>query len=186
VLITPLDLEDEPLPIDVAIAPGVIDYAVDLTQIGPLPVKGQADLLMENRGHGQAVADIRVRAEYGGHFEILCARCVEPVAVPVEGEFDLIFRPQAADAEAGERSITVDETEIGYYDESGLLLEDVVREQVLLSLPGRTLCKEDCKGLCPHCGQNLNNGTCSCEKASAAPIDPRWQGLARLADAVKH
>ena len=77
--------------------------------------------------------------------------------------FDLIFRPQAADADPGERSITPDETEIGYYEESGLSLEDVVREQVLLSLPSRTLCKEDCKGLCPRCGQNLNLGTCNCD-----------------------
>jgi len=48
------------------------------------------------------------------------------------------------------------------YKTSGLSLEDVVREQVLLSLPSRTLCKEDCKGLCPRCGQNLNLESCSC------------------------
>lgn len=181
-LITPLDVEIEPLVVDIAIAPGAIDFAVDMKQLGPLPVKGQADLLHENRGHGETVADIRLRADYGGRFEILCARCVEPVEVPVEGTFDLIFRPQAADAESGERAITIDETEIGYYEESGLLLEDVVREQVLLSLPGRTLCKEDCKGLCPHCGQNLNTATCTCDTTA---VDPRWRALAGLADAVK-
>jgi uncharacterized protein len=181
VLITPLDLEKDSLQIHEAIAPGVIDYAADIRQVGALPVDGRADLLIEHRGHGESVNDIRLRASYKGAFEVLCARCVEPVATPLSGDFDLIFRPQAADAESGERAITVDETEIGYYEESGLLLEDVVREQVLLSLPGRTLCLPDCKGLCPSCGQNLNSAPCACEKA---PADPRWNALAGLADTI--
>jgi uncharacterized protein len=182
VLITPIDLEQEPLLIHEAIAPGVIDYAVDIRQVGALPIEGRADLLVEHRGHNEDVNDIRLRAAYKGQFEVLCARCVEPVPVPMSGDFDLIFRPQAADAESGERAITVDETEIGYYEESGLLLEDVVREQVLLSLPGRTLCTPDCKGLCPNCGQNLNSAPCGCDKTS---VDPRWNALAGLADTVK-
>lgn len=187
--ITPVQLFEEPLLIDETIAPGVLDYGADIRQVSPLPVKGQADLLVEHRseerGSNSQVNDIRLRASYQGEFEILCARCVEPVPQSLSGNFDLIFRPAGADLESGEHSITPDETEIGYYEESGLLLEDVVREQVLLSLPTRTLCKPDCKGLCPRCGQNQNIATCSCEKASA---DPRWNALAGLADKleVKH
>ncbi len=169
---------DEPLVFAESIAPGALDYTADLRQTGPLEVKGQADLLVEHRGAHDHVNDIRVRASYKGAFEVLCARCVDPVALPVEGEFDLIFRPESADAEAGERAITEDETEIGYYGQSGLLLEDVVREQVLLSLPSRILCKPDCKGLCPRCGQNLNIAGCDCGEAST---DPRWNALAGLA-----
>ena len=186
VLITPLQLEHEPLRFDESLPAGALDYAPDVSQVGPLPVLGRADLIVENRGHSEQVADIRVRAAYHGNFELLCARCVEPVPTPVRGEFDLIFRPQAADAEPGERSITPDETEIGYYDESGLSLEDVVREQVLLSLPSRTLCKEDCKGLCPRCGQNLNLATCNC-KPSSEPDQPAsgWCALAGLASTIK-
>ena len=180
-LITPLQLEKEPLLFDEAIPAGALDYAPDISQVGPLPVTGRADLIVEHRGHREHVADIRLRAAYHGDFELLCARCVEPVPTPLSGSFDLIFRPQAADADPGERSITPDETEIGYYEESGLSLEDVVREQVLLSLPSRTLCKEDCKGLCPRCGQNLNLETCKCDTVS----DPRWNALAGLASTVK-
>ena len=182
VLITPFDLEKESLQIHEAIAPGAIEYAIDITQVGPMPIEGQADLIVEHRGSHEFVNDIRLRAKYTAQFEILCARCVDPVAVPLTGDFDLIFRPSHADAESGERAITVDETEIGYYEESGLLLEDVVREQVLLSLPGRTLCTPDCKGLCPSCGQNLNSASCNCDKAAA---DPRWNALAGLAGAIK-
>jgi len=182
VLITPLDLEKESLQIHEAIAPGTIDYAVDISQVGAMPVDGQADLIVEHRGSHEFVNDIRLRARYSARFEVLCARCLDPVPVPLSGDFDLIFRPADADADSGERAITVDETEIGYYEDSGLLLEDVVREQVLLSLPNRTLCTPDCKGLCPSCGQNLNSASCNCDKAAA---DPRWNALAGLAGAIK-
>ena len=179
--ITPLQLENEPLLFDESIPAGALEYAPDVTQIGALPVTGRADLILEHRGHREQVEDIRLRAGYHGDFELLCARCVEPVRAPLAGSFDLIFRPQAADADPGERAITQDETEIGYYEESGLSLEDVVREQVLLSLPSRTLCKEDCKGLCPRCGQNLNQETCNCKPAS----DPKWNALAALAGTIE-
>jgi uncharacterized protein len=183
-LITPLDLQNEPLEFREEIAPGAIEYQADTRQIGPLPVEGKADLIIEHRGPEEIVEDIRVRASYQGEFEVLCARCVDPVTVPLKGEFDLLFRPENADAEAGERAITEDETEIGYYEKSGLLLEDVVREQVLLSLPGRTLCKPDCKGLCAHCGQNLNTGVCHCADGIER-IDPRWRALQGLASSLK-
>jgi len=179
VLITPIQLVDEPLTFAEIIAPGDLEYAPDLLQVGPMEVKGQADLIVEHRSANTHVDDIRVRAGYQAEFEVLCARCVEPVPLPLRGDFDLIFRPEGADAESAERAITEDETEIGYYGDSGLLLEDVVREQVLLSLPSRTLCKLDCKGLCPRCGQNLNLAECSCEETAG---DPRWNALAGLAD----
>ena len=181
-LIRPMDLQDEPLLFREEILPEGIEYAPDTRQVGALPVEGRADLLVEHRGPQEIVEDIRVRAGYDGQFEVLCARCLEPVAVPLKGEFDLLFRPEEADAEAGERAITEDETEIGYYGKSGLQLEDVVREQVLLTLPGRTLCKEDCKGLCAQCGHNLNDGACGCHSTMR---DPRWSALEGLASTLK-
>jgi len=62
------------------------------------------------------------------------------------------------------------------------LLEDVLREQVLLSLPARTLCKPDCKGLCPRCGKNRNLEACTCEEG---PSDPRWEALSGLRSRIK-
>ena len=176
-LITPAQLVDEPLQLDESIAAGTIDYAPDIRQVGPLKVSGKAELLLEHRGPKEIVEDIRLRAQVRGRFEQLCARCVEPVAQPVDTTMDLIFRPAAADGEAGERAISEDETEIGYYESSGLLLEDAVREQVLLTLPGRTLCQPDCKGLCLHCGINRNLASCECAEK---PSDPRLSVLAGL------
>jgi uncharacterized protein len=181
-VITPAQLIDEPLELDEAIPAGAIDYAPDIQQAGQLLLKGRAELLVEHRGPRDFVQDIRLRAHFEGRFEQLCARCLEPVEQPLSGDFDLIFRPDAADAEAGERAITEDETEIGYYGESGLLLEDAVREQVVLTLPGRSLCQQDCKGLCPHCGANRNLNPCECVEK---PVDPRLAALAGISVATK-
>ncbi len=176
-LIKPAQLFDEPLPLDTQILEGTIDYAPDIRQAGPLTVSGRAELLVEHRGPKEVVEDIRVRARLAGNFELLCARCLTSVPTPLETSFDLIFRPGGIDAESGEHAITEDETEIGYYEKSGLPLEDVVREQVLLTLPGRALCQEACKGLCPHCGADRNAGDCGCGETAG---DPRWRALASI------
>jgi uncharacterized protein len=172
--IIPADLVPDPLPLDVKIEPGVIDYAPDVRQTGVLSVTGEADRIEEHRGPKDVVEDIRLRARCSGEFELLCARCLDPIKRRVKLRFDLIFRPSGVDAEQGERSISEAETEIGYYEQSGLLLEDAVREQVLLSLPDRSLCRENCKGLCAHCGGNLNETACNCGETQ---VDPRWARL---------
>lgn len=177
-VIKPAQLVDEPLPLNLQIPEGQIDYLPDVRQMGPLGVNGRAELLVEHHGHNDTVDDIRVRAGLHGQFELLCARCLTSVPTPLEASFDLIFRPAGVDAEPGEHAISEDETEIGYYEKSGLPLEDVVREQVLLTLPGRILCREECKGLCPHCGADRNASECGCVESSG---DPRWGALAGIA-----
>ncbi|QNI31472.1 DUF177 domain-containing protein [Alloacidobacterium dinghuense] len=181
-LITISDLEREPLVFDVSLSSGEIDYGEEVKQVGPLGVAGRAELIEEHRGPREVVPDIRLRAKYQGKVEVACARCLDAVEHSLKGDFDLIFRPLGIDQGASERSINTDETEIGYYQKSGLVLEDVLREQVLLSLPARTLCRHDCKGLCPRCGQNLNSDVCTCD---AAPVDPRWAALSDLGSRMK-
>jgi uncharacterized protein len=176
------ELEREPIEFDLELAPGAVDLGEEAEQVGDLATSGLAEVIHEHRGPKDIVADIRLRGQMKGRFTAPCARCVEPVEVPVETEFDLIFRPVEADTEAAERSITAPETEICYYQKDSLLLEDVLREQVLLSLPVRTLCKPDCKGLCPRCGQNRNTQECSCD---VGPSDPRWEALAGLKERIK-
>jgi uncharacterized protein len=171
------ELEREPIEFDLSLPPGVIDFGQEAEQAGPLAASGLAEVIHEHRGPHDIVADIRLRGQLSGNFQVPCARCVEPVQIPLAAEYDLIFRPAAADSEPPERSITAPETEIGYYQKYSLSLEDVLREQVVLSLPVRTLCKPDCKGLCPRCGENRNSQACSCEEG---PKDPRWEALAGL------
>ena len=159
-----VELEREPVEFNLELKPGAIDFGEEAVQVGELDTSGQAEVIHEHRGPKEIVADIRLKGRFAGRFEVPCARCIEPVEIPLEAEFDLIFRPIGADVDPPERSITASETEIGYYQGDSLLLEDVLREQVLLSLPVRTLCKPDCKGLCPRCGQNRNTDSCSCDQ----------------------
>lgn len=181
-LISVTDLERDPLEFNLGVPSTDVGYGELLTQLGDLAVEGRADLIHEHRGPREIVPDIRVRLKYSGNFETPCARCLEPVAIPLSGSVDLIFRPTGVDATGSERAISTGETEIGYYENGSLLLEDVLREQVLLSLPGRTLCREDCKGLCPRCGQNWNLQACNCD---SQPVDLRWSALAGLRSHVK-
>src|SRR5580692_10960817 len=140
-----VELEREPIEFDLELPPGAVDLGDEARQVGQLATSGRAEVLHEHRGPKDIVADIRLKGSFEGKFEVPCARCVEPVQMPLAAEFDLIFRPVGVDGDAPERSITAPETEIGYYQEDSLALEDVLREQVLLSLPVRTLCKDDCK-----------------------------------------
>ncbi|MEZ5399049.1 MAG: DUF177 domain-containing protein [Bryobacteraceae bacterium] len=122
--------------------------------------------------------EIRVAGRLTGEVEVVCDRCAEPFRVPIDGAFDLRYEPSENEPEAGEHGITARETEIGFYEGEGVELADVVREQILLSLPSRLLCGAECKGICPQCGQNRNKGECQCR---SVPADPRWDALAKLA-----
>lgn len=177
------DLEQEPIEFSVALPPKAIDFGDEAEQVGDLAAEGRAEVLHEHRGPKEIVSDIRLKGRLKGAFEVPCARCVEPVRNEVSCEFDLLFRPQGVDAVGSDHAISTQETEIGYYEKDGLALEDVLREQVLLSLPARSLCQPDCKGLCPRCGQNRNEAVCSCEEG---PADPRWEALAGLNSRIKH
>jgi uncharacterized protein len=182
IVITVLDLERQPIEFSESIAPGAIDYGSGIRQIGDMPVSGRADLLTEHRGGHTLIHDIRLRAGYQGNFEMPCARCLDPVAQRLEEHLDLVFRPSGVDADLAEHSISTSDTEIGYYEDGRLAVEDVLREQVLLSLPPRALCQEGCKGLCPSCGRNRNNEDCACHTSQ---VDPRWTALADLRSRMK-
>ena len=180
------DLERQAIDFDESLAPGSIDFVEDMQQAGALDTSGHVDLLHEHRGPGEIVADIRIRGSLKTRMLVPCARCLEPVEQPVEASFDLIFRPQEADLETSDRAISTSETEIGYYEGDGLLLEDVLREQILLALPAKTLCREDCQGLCPECGRNRNpdrnSDPCDCVTTYS---DPRWASLSEIRSRIK-
>ena len=155
-------LERHPLDFEEEFQPEVIDLGGEARQRTPLKASGHAEVVEEHHGKHQIIKDIRLRGRLTAGLELECARCVEPVAQDITREFELLYRPLGADAGRDELSVTDAEAEIGYYQGDGILLEDVLREQVLLALPLKVTCREDCKGLCVHCGKNLNEEQCSC------------------------
>jgi len=171
------ELERQPVDFDEEFAPGAIDLGPDFQQRSALHAAGRAQLVEEHHGKHQTIKDIRVNGELSTQLDMACARCLEPVVENVKRAFDLLYRPLGVDAGREEMSVTGAEAEISYYQGEGLLLEDVIREQVLLAVPLKAICREDCKGLCPHCGTNLNSGTCSCAEPAE---DPRWSALKEI------
>lgn len=177
------ELEVRPLDFEKEIQPGVIDLGVDVTQRTSLKTSGRAEVVEEHHGKHRVIKDIRLRGRLAADLELQCARCLEPVRQPVKRDFELLYRPLGADAGKDELSVTDAEAEIGYYQGEGILLEDVLREQVLLALPLKVTCREDCKGLCPQCGKNLNQDQCSC----SVPVeDPRWEALKEIRGRLEH
>jgi uncharacterized protein len=172
------DLETEALEFDRQFPAGHIDLGAEMQQRSPLHAQGRAELIEEHtHGVKETIKDIRLKGSFRGQIEVQCARCLEPLARDVEAEFDLLYRPLGAVQRDDEVSISEAETEVGFYQGDGLALEDVLREQVLLAVPVKALCREDCRGLCPQCGKDLNQGECGCV---AAHSDPRWNALREL------
>jgi DUF177 domain-containing protein len=177
------DLELRNLEFNETFSPGTIDLGEDTTQTAPLNSVGRAELIRETRGAREVVEDIRLVGKFSTEVETHCARCLEAVDNSVSESFDLIYRPLGVDAKGLEASISLAETEIGYYEGEGLLLEDVLKEQILLALPVKQVCSTACKGLCPHCGTNLNTGSCNCVTGMS---DPRWAALEDLRKKLEH
>jgi uncharacterized protein len=150
-------------------APGSVDYQTsEIKQVEPLEVNATAELLEGN---------IRVAGAIESKVELVCARCLEPVVEDVQRSFDLFYRPLPKDVKPEEARLRDDDAEIGFFEGEGLFLADVLREQVLLALPMKVICRGDCRGLCPSCGANLNHEECRCETHTT---DPRLASLARL------
>ncbi len=102
-----------------------------------------------------------------------CARCLEDYAFPIDQPFTFVMTPRAAGLPSHTRAgegLTPDEMAFSQYEGAEVDLTPLVHEQLILALPTRPLCREECRGLCARCGVNLNTGPCGCP---AAPSDPR-------------
>jgi uncharacterized protein len=111
--------------------------------------------------------------------EAVCARCLSPFPLRAERSFQLRFFPSTANDRYWEAEGGVDPEmlDVSYYREEKIDLDQVAEEQMNLSFPMRMLCREDCKGVCPFCGADLNQIECGCKRND---IDPRLEDLKKL------
>jgi uncharacterized protein len=166
------DMELRKVRFDETFAPGQIDFTEEsLTQDTPLGVTGIAELLPHTDG------EVRIQGKYAVEMGSVCDRCLAAARFPIEAGFDLFYRPVSVIARDEEVEIDEGEAEIGFYEKDGIELEDVIREQVLLVLPMQRVCSELCKGICPSCGRNRNEGACDCPTGGG---DARWSALRDL------
>ena len=116
----------------------------------------------------------------GTELELDCSRCLEPFSLPIDFAFDQRYLPMSEASTAAEREVPEEDLQTSYYREDAIDLNELMREQFYLVLPMKPLCREDCHGLCPVCGTNLNRGTCACPREWE---DPRMAVLRKLRDA---
>ena len=165
------DLEIRPGRFDVELPPGRIEFLdPKLRQAGPLRAVGKVELVSGSLGELRASGHLTVA------MEAECDRCLEPAPYAVDTDFALYYRP-VEEGYGDEKALDEGEAEMGFYEGDGLELNDVLREQVHLALPMQSLCKPDCKGICPECGQNRNQKECQCQPEA---VDDRWAALRGL------
>lgn len=128
-------------------------------------------LLTGNRYKVQANGDI------SGVVRMTCDRCSRGYDKGLYSEFNLTYLPiEFCPTEREEIRLTTKDLDISYYRDDKIEIHEMVREQIYLMIPIKSLCKEDCKGLCSGCGANLNYEKCNCKEQ----IDERWEKLRKL------
>ena len=143
-----------------------VDERIRLTE--PVSVKGNVRL---------AGTEVFVNGHIETRAQVECDRCLQPVDLPVTAVFDLEYitgRDYEASAVA---ELTDAEMSVSVFDGEVIDVDEIVKEQILLAVPTRMLCREDCKGICPECGMDRNSGECTCITDN---IDPRWAALKNL------
>jgi DUF177 domain-containing protein len=116
----------------------------------------------------------RLEGHLRTELELTCSRCLDPYRFTVDADFDQRYLPASAVSTDPDREVQEDDLETSYYSDDQIDLAELMREQFYLALPMKPLCRDDCRGLCPQCGMNLNTGTCDC-----SPVweDPRLAAL---------
>lgn len=113
---------------------------------------------------------LELNAVANGNVKVHCARCYKELCVYVDFPVHEIL----AQGDNGEVSL---EDDIMLFSGYSVDIKDIVANNFLMNISGKYLCSEDCKGLCSHCGKDLNEGECNCQ---GEEIDPRWGQLTEI------
>ena len=146
------------------------DFSADLSDLElygeyPIPEPAHVSGQAENRAD---LFLLHMHAEYTVH--TACARCLKPLTIPETLEIERVLVDSVEDEEK------LGEEEIVLIENDAADLDAVLREAVIWSAQMSYLCREDCLGLCPRCGKDLNDGPCGCKPE----IDDRFAALADI------
>ena len=143
-----------------------VDERISLTE--PATVSGKVRL---------AGNEVFVNGHVETRAQVECDRCLKPVEIPVNTDFALEYITGSEYESVETAELTEAEMSVSVFDGEGIHVDEIVKEQIVLAVPTRMLCREDCKGICPECGTDRNTGDCSC---ATNDIDPRWAALKNL------
>jgi len=134
------------------------------------PIRGTIHLERHND-------NILVRGHLLGELNFTCSRCLDVFAAPLAVDFDLLLKIGRPPIPAQEVELDSGDLDEDYFQDDELDLNALLREQILLTLPLKPLCREECRGLCRQCGANLNREPCSC---TAPRLNSSFAALEKL------
>jgi uncharacterized protein len=117
----------------------------------------------------KAVDKFLVEGTLRGSMRIRCDRCLEPFHREIHSQFHVYLVVQKERADQEEIELLDEDMEVDFIQGDAIDLSDIVREQIYLTLPIRSICSESCRGLCSMCGANLNEGPCLCRNTGGHP-----------------
>ncbi|PWT93262.1 MAG: hypothetical protein C5B55_04900 [Blastocatellia bacterium] len=119
-------------------------------------------------------AEVLIDGKVDTVIEVDCDRCLKVIEMPVDAQFSVEYLSKH-DYEAGQAAeIGEDEMGVSVFEGDSIDVDEIVREQILLFVPARAICTENCKGICSACGTDLNVNDCGCVTEE---VDPRWAAL---------
>lgn len=121
--------------------------------------------------------EVAIRGRVSGCLRVVCDRCLEPFDLNVEQAFSQFLIPVRPGRQEAETALDEEKLDESFYSDPKLSLTGIANEQLILALPAKVLCREDCAGLCATCGANLNGGACGCRERKS---DPRWMLLREI------
>lgn len=147
------------------------DMDLDLSEI-ELEGNVKAHLALTETADGA-----RVGGQIAGTVSLPCIRCLKPVSRVIDLDFEAKYLTADPVSEVNDHEVAADDLDAEILTGNGIDLSAAVREQIILDLPDAPLCREDCRGLCPKCGEDRNLIDCKCKDDE---IDPRWAALKDL------
>jgi uncharacterized protein len=126
------------------------------------PINVQMTISKEER-------NFMVEGHLSGSVKIRCDRCLGSYSHELEPEFRLLLSSPAQDTDQNEIELCKNDMTIRFISGDEIDIDDIVMEQIYLSLPIKFLCGQRCHGLCPTCGTNLNKEKCGCREKDGHP-----------------
>jgi len=117
----------------------------------------RADLKLNRSGD-----KVSVRGTVGTVVRLSCSRCLEDFSYDIDTDVDILHQPLKKGIHEEVEELRADDFRVAAYSEPVLNVDEDVKEAIHLAIPMKPLCREECQGLCPRCGQNLNTRRCDC------------------------
>lgn len=125
-----------------------------------LTLEGPIRVLLKLTKHGQN--EVYIRGSLSATVQSECGRCLKPVSEPIQSEFHINYVPLSTVPPDEERELLKEDLDLHFYKGEHIEIDEVIESQLHLATPMRPLCKPDCLGLCPQCGEDWNVKRCAC------------------------